>query len=156
VRAWVALGSNLGPRREHLDGAIAALGRARGVRVVRCSQWIETQAWGGPPGQGPYLNGAVELETTLGARELLELLLAIERRAGRVRGERNGPRTLDLDLLLFGDARIDEPGLTVPHPRLEEREFVLEPLAQIAPERRLASCGRSVREQLAALRVAHG
>jgi 2-amino-4-hydroxy-6-hydroxymethyldihydropteridine diphosphokinase len=153
VRAWVALGSNLGSRRAHLDGAVAALTRARGVRVVRSSGWVETEPQGGPVGQGRYLNGVVELETTLGARELLDLLLAIEREAGRVRGERNGPRTLDLDLLFFGDAAIDEPDLIVPHPRLEEREFVLEPLAQLEPGRVLPRSRVTVRERLAELRA---
>ena len=154
VRAVVALGSNLGARRAHLDGAIAGLRAAPGVRVVRCSAWVETEPRGGPAGQGLYLNGVVELETSLEARELLEVLLGLERDAGRVRGERDAPRTLDLDLLFFGDATIEEPGLIVPHPRLEERTFVLEPLAQLDPERRLPRCGRRVREQLDRLRAA--
>jgi 2-amino-4-hydroxy-6-hydroxymethyldihydropteridine diphosphokinase len=87
----------------------------------------------GPPPQGPYLNGAAELVTSLGARALLDRLLAIEAAAGRRRGAlRNAARPLDLDLLLFGGQRIDEPGLRVPHPRLHERAFVLEPLCEIA------------------------
>ena len=154
VRAVVALGSNLGERRAHLDGAIAGLRAARGVRVVRCSAWVETEPRGGTAGQGLYLNGVVELETTLEARALLDLLLGLERDAGRVRRQRNAARTLDLDLLFFGDATIEEPGLIVPHPRLEERTFVLEPLAQLDPERRLPRCGRKVREQLDRLRAA--
>jgi 2-amino-4-hydroxy-6-hydroxymethyldihydropteridine diphosphokinase len=152
VRAVVALGSNIEPRREHLERAIRALGATAGVRVVRCSPWIETRPVGGPAGQGMFLNGVAELETSLGARELLESMLAIERAAGRERKERNGPRTLDLDLLFFGDATIAEPDLIVPHPRMEERTFVLEPLAQLDPQRRLPRSGLPVREQLARLR----
>jgi pantoate--beta-alanine ligase len=153
-KALVALGSNLGDRQANLDAALAALRREPGLRVIASSTWIETDPVGGPPGQGRYLNGAIAIETALAPRELLGRLLEIERRAGRDRSlePRNGPRRLDLDLLLYGDERIDEPGLRVPHPRLEERLFVLEPLAQIAPDARLAS-GRSVRERLAELRA---
>jgi len=155
VRAFVALGSNLGARAEQLDAAVAALAATPGVRVLSVSEWIETEPEGGPPGQGRYLNGALELETTLAARALLERLLAIERAAGRERERevRHGPRRLDLDLLLYGDERFEEPDLLVPHPRLEERVFVLQPLAQVAPERRLPGCGRTVRQRLAELRA---
>lgn len=153
-RAYVALGSNLGDRHAQLAAALRALGETPGVRVVTTADWIETEPVGGPPGQGRYLNGAVELETTLTPRALLERLLAIERAAGRDRteGVRNGPRTLDLDLLLHGDQRVAEPDLLVPHPRLEERVFVLQPMAQIAPDRRLPGCRLTVRERLAQLR----
>ena len=152
-RAFVALGSNLGDRRAQLAGALRALRATPSVRVVAVSDWIETEPVGGPPGQDRYLNGVVELETSLAPGALLLRLLEIERAAGRVRieGQRDGPRTLDLDLLLFGDRRVDEPGLLVPHPRLEERVFVLQPLAQIAPERELPGCRLSVRERLAQL-----
>jgi 2-amino-4-hydroxy-6-hydroxymethyldihydropteridine diphosphokinase len=156
VRAFVALGSNLGDRRGTLDAAVAALRASVGVRVVRVSAWVETDAVGGPPQQARYLNGALELQTGLSARALLELLLTLERRAGRVRSVRNAPRTLDLDLLLYGDERIAEPGLEVPHPRMESRTFVLEPLAQIAPRLRLPRSGVSVRERLAELRADQG
>jgi 2-amino-4-hydroxy-6-hydroxymethyldihydropteridine diphosphokinase len=88
----------------------------------------------GPVEQGPFLNGAVQVATELGPRELLERLLDIEQRLGRVRAERFGPRTIDLDLLLYGDEVLDEPGLTLPHPRLHERRFALEPLAELAPD----------------------
>jgi 2-amino-4-hydroxy-6-hydroxymethyldihydropteridine diphosphokinase len=154
TRAWIALGSNLGDRRGRLDGALAELAATRGIRVLRSSTWLETEPVGGPAGQGPYLNGVAELEVELGARELLERLLEIERGAGRERAVANGPRTLDLDLLLHGDARIDEPGLVVPHPRMEERAFVLEPLAELAPRMTLPRCGRTVAERLADLRAA--
>lgn len=154
-RVFVALGSNLGDRRAQLAAALAALRATAGVRVLAVSDWVETAPVGGPPGQGPYLNGVVELETTLEPRALLQRLLQIERVAGRVRAEgvRDGPRTLDLDLLLHGERRIDEPDLTVPHPRMEERVFVLQPLAQLAPERRLPGCRLTVRERLEQLRA---
>jgi 2-amino-4-hydroxy-6-hydroxymethyldihydropteridine diphosphokinase len=133
TRAYVGLGANLGDRERTLREAAAALAVEDGIEVVAVSTLRETE----PVGVGeqpPFLNGAVALDTTLGARELLDRLLAVEQRFGRVRtpGE-HGPRTLDLDLLLFGDAQIDEPGLTVPHPRLHERRFVLEPLGELAP-----------------------
>jgi 2-amino-4-hydroxy-6-hydroxymethyldihydropteridine diphosphokinase len=133
TRAFVGLGANLGDREGTIRAALAALGAEDGVEVVAVSTLRETE----PVGVGPqpvFLNGAAELETTLSARELLDLLLETERRFGRVRvpGE-HGPRTLDLDLLLYGDEVIEEPGLTVPHPRLHERRFVLEPLAELAP-----------------------
>jgi 2-amino-4-hydroxy-6-hydroxymethyldihydropteridine diphosphokinase len=135
TRAFVGLGANLGDREGTIRAALAALGAEDGVEVVAVSTLRETE----PVGVGPqpvFLNGAAELETTLSARELLDLLLETERRFGRVRvpGE-HGPRTLDLDLLLYGDETIDEPGLTVPHPRLHERGFVLEPLAELDAER---------------------
>jgi 2-amino-4-hydroxy-6-hydroxymethyldihydropteridine diphosphokinase len=151
-RAAVALGSNLGDRARHLERAVEELRALPGVRVLAVSAWIETESVGGPVGSPTYLNGAVLLETQLDPRDLLEALLAIERAHGRRRnpGIRDEPRTLDLDLLLHGDRRIDEPHLRVPHPRMEEREFVLAPLAEIAPDLVLAS-GRTVRESLAEL-----
>ena len=131
TRAFVGLGANLGDREGTIHAALAALGAEDGIEVVAISTLRETE----PVGVGPqplFLNGAAELETTLSARELLGRLLDTERRLGRVRvpGE-HGPRTLDLDLLLHGEERIDAPGLTVPHPRLHERRFVLEPLAEL-------------------------
>lgn len=155
TRAAIALGSNLGDRRRHLDLAVEELRRSPEVRVLAVSSWIERDSVGGPEGAPAYLNGALLLETELGGRELLEALLAIERRHGRRRrpGIRDEPRTLDLDLLLFGDRRIEEPDLRVPHPRLEEREFVLAPLSEIAPDLVLPS-GRTVREGLARLGAA--
>jgi 2-amino-4-hydroxy-6-hydroxymethyldihydropteridine diphosphokinase len=133
TRAYVALGANLGDRERTLRAAADALASEEGIEVVSISTLRETKPVG--VGEQPrFLNGAAELETTLTARELLDRLLTVEQRFGRVRipGE-HGPRTLDLDLLLYGDEVIDEPGLTVPHPRLHERRFVLEPLAELAP-----------------------
>ena len=132
--AYVGLGANLGDREATIRGALDALAEEDGIEVVAVSALRETE----PVGVGPqplFLNGVAELETRLSARELLDRLLATEQRFGRVRvpGE-HGPRTLDLDLLLFGDEHIDEPGLTVPHPRLQEQEFVLEPLRELGAE----------------------
>lgn len=134
TRAYVGLGSNLGDRERTIRGAIEALAAERGVRVVAVSTLIDTEPVG-PIDQPRFLNGVAELETTLAARDLLAVLLEVERRFGRRRegAPPQGPRTLDLDLLLFGQAEIDEPGLRVPHPRLHERRFVLEPLAELAP-----------------------
>ena len=133
-----------------------ALARLPGTRLVARSRWHETEPVGGPPGQGPYLNGVVLLDTELEPRALLAELQQLEQRAGRVRTEKDGPRSLDLDLLLFGERQIDSPELRVPHPRLEERRFVLAPLSEVWPERRLAS-GRSVVQRLAELSMpAHG
>jgi 2-amino-4-hydroxy-6-hydroxymethyldihydropteridine diphosphokinase len=134
TRAFIGLGANLGDREATIRAALAELGADDGIEVVAVSTLRETE----PVGVGPqplFLNGAAEIETTLSARQLLDRLLAIEQRFGRVRvpGE-HSPRTLDLDLVLYGDEQIDEPGLTVPHPRLHEREFVLEPLAELGVE----------------------
>jgi 2-amino-4-hydroxy-6-hydroxymethyldihydropteridine diphosphokinase len=128
----VALGANLGDREATIRAALADLEAAEGVRVVAVSTFRETEPVGYLD-QPPFLTGAAELETSLDPGELLELLLAVERRHGRAREgvPPQGPRTLDLDLLLYGSARIDEPGLTIPHPRLHERAFVLEPLAEL-------------------------
>jgi 2-amino-4-hydroxy-6-hydroxymethyldihydropteridine diphosphokinase len=132
VRSFVGLGSNLGDPPEQIRRALELLAAEDGVRIVAVSSLSETDPVGYED-QPRFLNGAVELRTVLRARELLERLLAIERRLGRVRGlgPRFGPRTIDLDLLLYGDERIDEPGLHVPHPRLHERLFALEPLTEL-------------------------
>jgi 2-amino-4-hydroxy-6-hydroxymethyldihydropteridine diphosphokinase len=129
VRAFLALGSNLGDRRAYLAGAVKQL-----PDVVAVSQLYETDPVGGLPGQGAYLNGVVELKTTRTARELLAAAQSAEAAADRVRVERWGPRTLDVDVLLVGDERVDEPDLVVPHPRMWIRGFVLVPLADLAPE----------------------
>jgi 2-amino-4-hydroxy-6-hydroxymethyldihydropteridine diphosphokinase len=130
--AFVGIGSNLGDREGNLRQAVALLSAEDGIDVVAVSQIRETDPVG-PVEQGQFLNGAVWIETGLGPRELLERLLTVEQRLGRVRGERWGPRTIDLDLLVYGNQVVDEPGLTVPHPRLHERRFALEPLADLAP-----------------------
>jgi 2-amino-4-hydroxy-6-hydroxymethyldihydropteridine diphosphokinase len=136
---------------------VQALRDAPGVRVVGVSPWVETAPVGGPP-QPAFLNGCVELSTTLAAPDLLRLLQGIEARFGRDRARevRHGPRTLDLDLLFYGEEALDEPDLIVPHPRLEERTFVLEPLCALHPELRLPRSGRTVRERLAELRRSDG
>jgi len=132
-RAYIGLGANLGDREAALDAALAALRANRGIEVVAVSRVRETEPWGLAE-QPPFLNAAAALETTLSPRGLMDALLAVERDLGRTRaGPRWGPRTIDLDLLLFGDEVIDEPGLTVPHPRLAERLFVLEPLNDLDP-----------------------
>jgi 2-amino-4-hydroxy-6-hydroxymethyldihydropteridine diphosphokinase len=127
-RAFLGLGSNLGDRLGQLRRAVAAL-----PDVVAVSPVYETDPVGGPE-QGPYLNCVVELHTDLEPRQLLELAHQLERDARRVRSVRWGPRTLDVDVLLVGDVRVDEPDLVVPHPRMWERAFVLVPLADLAPE----------------------
>lgn len=152
LRGAIGLGSNLGDRARHLDRAVLEIDAIPGVRVVSVSDWIETDPVEGPADSPRFLNGVLLVDTRLRARELLDLLLALERAHGRARkaGPRPRlaePRTLDLDLLLLGDLRIAEPDLVVPHPRLEERTFVLEPLGQIAPELVLAS-GLTVRQRL--------
>ena len=134
VRAFVALGSNLGDRRAALDFALGQLRASQGVAVLAVSPVYETEPVGGPP-QGAYLNAVAALSTSLAPRALLERLLAIEARAGRERsGVRDAPRRLDLDLLLYGDLALEEPGLVIPHPRLAERAFALVPLADLAPD----------------------
>ena len=131
-RAFVAMGSNLGDRCQSLREAAARLEQDPGIELVSRSRVYETQPVGPP--QGPYLNAVVELRTSLGPRALLGRLFEIERVAGRRRSrERNAPRTLDLDLLLFDDVCLDEPDLVVPHPRMHERGFVLEPLCDLDP-----------------------
>lgn len=148
ARAWIALGSNVGDRRAHLERALVGLARTPSTRLLRSSRWIETAPVGGPAGQGPYLNGVAELETELGPRELLERLQSLERDAGRLRTVEGAPRTLDLDLLLHGETRVDEPDLVLPHPRMEQRTFVLGPLAELAPDLVLPRSGRTVAERL--------
>ena len=135
VRAYVGLGANLGDREATIRRAVALVDELGGVAVVGVSSLRETEPWG-PVEQPRYLNGAVALETDLRPRELLDALLDVERRLGRARDdeERWGPRTIDLDLLLYGHLVLDEPGLDVPHPRLHERRFALEPLAELAPD----------------------
>jgi len=143
--AYVGLGANLGNREAALRGALAALADAPGVRVLRVSPLYETDPVG-VTDQPPFLNQVAELETDLAPDDLLALLLAIERRFGRRRRIRWGPRTLDLDLLLYGDAQIATERLHVPHPRMTERAFVLVPLADIAPDLVIPGTGRCVRE----------
>jgi 2-amino-4-hydroxy-6-hydroxymethyldihydropteridine diphosphokinase len=132
--AYIALGSNLGDRLATLRAAVRRLRAEPGLRVLDVSGWWETDPVGGPPGQGKFLNAAAAAETDKSPEELLALLQQIENQFGRVRGVKDGPRTLDLDLLLYGDRVIDTPTLTVPHPRMHERAFVLSPLSELAGE----------------------
>jgi 2-amino-4-hydroxy-6-hydroxymethyldihydropteridine diphosphokinase len=150
VRALIGLGGNLGDVRARLDAAIAAIDALPGVHVADRSRFYRTPPWGNTE-QPEFVNAAIAVDTTLPPTELLDALLATERAFGRVRdGERWGPRTLDLDLLAYGDTMIHEDRLTVPHPRIPERAFVLLPLADIAIDTRLPGQGR-VGDLLAAI-----
>lgn len=138
----IALGSNLGDSRSILDRAIASLRSSPQIAIVAVSSWYRTRAIGPP--QPDYLNGCATLQTSLSALELLTTLQAIEAAFGRVRQQRWGARTLDLDLLLYGSQIVDTPVLQVPHPLMNERAFVLVPLAEIAPDWREPRTGRSI------------
>jgi 2-amino-4-hydroxy-6-hydroxymethyldihydropteridine diphosphokinase len=134
MRAYVGVGANLGNREETVARALELLGAQDGIEVVAVSSLRDTEPVGLRE-QPRFLNGAVAIETELDPRELLERLLAVELALGRTRdGPRFGPRTIDLDLLVYGGRELAEPGLTVPHPRLAERRFALEPLAELDPE----------------------
>ncbi|MFZ2059175.1 MAG: 2-amino-4-hydroxy-6-hydroxymethyldihydropteridine diphosphokinase [Acidimicrobiales bacterium] len=133
VEAFLSLGSNMGDRQGYLELAVQVL---RGVDPdLRVSPVYESAPLGGPEAQGRYLNCVVRLETSLSARQILEVAHALEELAGRVRTVRNGPRTLDIDVLLVGDLQISEPDLVVPHPRMSERGFVLAPLEDLDASR---------------------
>ena len=144
----MGLGANLGDREGAIRNAVDLLGAGPGIEIVAVSRLRETDPVGYLD-QPRFLNGAAALETDLAAAELLALLLDVERRLGRERTgeERFGPRTIDLDLLLYGQEEIDEPGLTVPHPRLAERRFALEPLHELEPDLALPD-GRRVADLL--------
>ena len=133
VTAYIALGCNLGDREANIRNALLTLDKLDGIRVRKTSTLFENPAVGGPHGAPDFLNAAAEIETTLGARELLRRLLDVERSLGRARREKWAPREIDLDLLLYGGQIINEEGLTVPHPLMHARRFVLKPLAEIAP-----------------------
>lgn len=132
-RCYIGLGSNIGDRRGALESALARLQGREGIEVTAVSSAWETSPVG-PVAQADFLNAAAELKTSLAPRRLLEALLSTEREHGRERRQRRGPRSLDLDLLLVGDRRLEEPGLTIPHPCLASRLFVLVPLLEIAPD----------------------
>jgi len=127
---YIAIGSNLGDRQENIKGAIEKLQDTEGVNVTKVSPIYETDPVGGPR-QPKYLNGVIEIETDLEPKALLSIIRGIENRFGRKRLVRYGPRTIDLDILTYGDKKIDEPDLKIPHPKMNEREFVLKPLRDL-------------------------
>ena len=150
-RAFLGIGSNEGERLANISTALRALNAVSGVRVTQMATIIETEPIGGPP-QGPYLNTVAELETILSPSELLAALQEIERRLGRrPSSQRWAPRPLDLDVLLYDDRVSADPELTLPHPRMHERLFVLEPLAQLAPDVIHPVLQRSIADLLARL-----
>lgn len=144
--ALVALGSNLGDRHATCMSALRALARLDEVRLVSVSALRETEPVDAPADSPRFLNGVALVDTELSPRALLDALLAIEVEHGRERSVRNAPRTLDLDLVMHGDAVVDEPGLSVPHPRMLERPFVLDPAADVAPDMVHPHTGRTLRE----------
>jgi 2-amino-4-hydroxy-6-hydroxymethyldihydropteridine diphosphokinase len=150
MRAFIGLGANLGDRERTIRRAIELLGAEAGIEMVAVSTLRETDPVGYLD-QPRFLNGAAAIETELEPQELLERLLAVERALGRRRdGPRYGPRTIDLDLLLYGERMVDQPGLRIPHPHLAERPFVLEPLAELDPGLALPD-GRPIRDLLRGL-----
>lgn len=149
VLALIALGANLGEPVEALRFARRELAKVGQIRAA--SRLYRTAPVGGPPNQPPYVNAALALRTTLTPHALLSVLLEVERSAGRVRRERWGPRVLDLDLLAVDDLRLDTPDLTLPHPRLLERAFVLAPLADVAPHWRHPAANVTVLDALRAV-----
>lgn len=148
--AYIGLGSNLGDRERTLRNALEKLDERADVKVVQVSEFRETEPVGGPP-QGNFVNGAAELRTTLEPGELVEVLHEVEAEFGRTREVRWGPRTLDMDLLLYADRHIDTPDLKVPHPRLHTRRFVLEPLWDLCPNREHPVLKKTIRRLLADL-----
>jgi 2-amino-4-hydroxy-6-hydroxymethyldihydropteridine diphosphokinase len=150
VRTALGLGSNLGDRQAQITLALDALAMHPHIDILAVSALYQTPPWG-KTDQPAFFNAAALVETDLAPRTLLETVLGIERSLGRLRNELWGPRTIDLDILLYGDQTVDEPGLTIPHPRIQERAFVIRPLADILPDAMIA--GRCVSDWLAALDV---
>lgn len=158
TRALLALGSNLGDRLNLLRQARRRIGEHPQISLKNASAIYETEPLGGPPGQGPYLNAALEISTCLSPGELLASCQEVEERCGRVRAERWGPRSVDIDILFYGDRVVRQADLIIPHPRLHERRFVLAPLVDLVPDfihpqldstcrellERLAPCGQDV------------
>jgi 2-amino-4-hydroxy-6-hydroxymethyldihydropteridine diphosphokinase len=136
VRCYIGIGSNLGDRRKNIDDALQKLRLTGGIEVKRVSPIYETDPVGGPA-QPKYLNGVIEIETSLEPRGLLLTLQDIENQLGRKRAVKNGPRTIDLDILMYGSKKIDEPDLKIPHPKMNEREFVQKPLKDLLVHARI-------------------
>ena len=148
VTAYIALGANLGDRESNIRAALEKLEHTPGINVTKVSTLIENPAVGGPADSPPFLNAAAELVTSLTPAALLEALLAVEQSLGRTRDVKWGPRAIDLDLLLYADHVLNTRGLTLPHPLMHQRRFVLEPLAQLAPDAVHPTTHRTIRELL--------
>jgi 2-amino-4-hydroxy-6-hydroxymethyldihydropteridine diphosphokinase len=150
-KVFIGVGSNLGDREKSIQRARDLLGGARGVRIMVCASIRETEPVGGPP-QNKYLNTVWEIETDLSPKKLLESLMEIEQQLGRAREEKNGPRTIDLDILFYEQEIIDRPGLVIPHPRAHERLFVLEPMAELDPDLRHPILKKTIKQLAKELR----
>ncbi len=148
--AWIGIGANVGDRLASIRAALAELDALRSTRVSRVSSVYDTAPWG-VTDQARFLNAVAEIETALEPRALLDELMAIEARCGRVRHERWGPRTIDLDILLFDERVMESDALRLPHPRLAQRAFVLVPLAELAPDLVVPALGATVGGLLATL-----
>ena len=146
IRTFLALGGNLGNRERTLDEAVLRLRAVPGLSVLAVSAYYETAPVGGPADAGAYLNAVLEAETILSPERLLAVLLGIEQQLGRVRSEPNAPRTVDLDILLYGELIRTSPDPILPHPRMHQRRFVLEPLSELAPNLVIPGLAGSVRE----------
>ncbi len=134
TEAYIGIGSNIGDRKEYIEKAIEMLKESQNIKVDKVSKLYETEPVGGPP-QGKYLNGVVRIETDFSPRELLDKLHVIENALGRKRGVKDAPRTIDLDILIYGDINIDEEDFSIPHPRMNERDFVKTPLNDLLNSR---------------------
>ena len=152
IKSYIGIGSNLGDRRKNIQLALKVLKEKKDIIVEKVSPFYETLPAGGPPHQGKFLNGVIEISTTLTPQELLKVLQGIEKALGRVRKERWGPRTIDLDILFYGDLIVNEEGLIIPHPLMHKREFVLKPLLRIAPNLIHPVLKESVKELLESIR----